>query len=324
MYKEAKIVIGVLVALIVIGLIYAFRHALPSMPSFGNDEPPPIEGPEQPTPDQSQPAVTAQHDPAIMQKIKLAEDMLAKDEVLKARDIAENVLLADSVTLYDEMWLQAADVISKANTIFLFSDRRCPEKERYVVQSGDSLAKIASKFNTTVNAIQRSNGLDQTNPTIFPKQSFYIYKGDWQIRVIKEKFLLVLTNGPERVVKTYLIAIGRNDRTPTGTFQITDKQVEPDWWQPGRIVKYGDPENVLGTRWMGIDPIAEEGTDGTLNGFGIHGTWEPDSIGSSASLGCVRMRNEQVEDLFDIVPYKTRVVIQERAQPEDETTDTPE
>jgi lipoprotein-anchoring transpeptidase ErfK/SrfK len=263
------------------------------------------------------------HDPAILQKIKLAESHLAKNDYAKARDIAENVLLAESVRLYDEMWLQAADVISKANTVFLFSDIRCPEKVRYVVQSGDSLARIAAKFNTTVNALQRSNGLDPTNPTIYPKQSFYIYHGDWQIRVVKEKYLLVVTNG-DRVVKTYLVAIGRNDRTPTGSFSIIDKQVEPDWWQPGRIIKYGEPENVLGTRWMGIQPIAEEGTDGSLSGFGIHGTWEPDSIGSSASLGCVRMRNEQIEDLFDIVPYKTRVVIQEHAEPELESEETPE
>ncbi|MFT5127929.1 MAG: lipoprotein-anchoring transpeptidase ErfK/SrfK [Rhodothermales bacterium] len=320
MYKEAKIAIGVAIALIVAGMIYAFRDALPSMPSFGSDDPPPVAAPDDQT---GGSPVGPKHDPAILQKIQLAEDLLAKKEYLNARSIAENVLLAESVGLYDEMWLQAADVISKVNTVFLFSDVRCPEKERYVVQSGDSLARIANKFNTTVNALQRSNGLDATNPTIYPKQSFYIYKGDWQIRVIKENYLLVVTNG-DRVVKTYLVAIGRNDRTPTGTFTITDKQVEPDWWQPGRIVKYGDPENVLGTRWMSIEPVAEEGTDGTLSGFGIHGTWEPDSIGSSASLGCVRMRNEQVEDLFDIVPYKTRVIIQERANPEAASEETPE
>ena len=322
MYKEAKILIGVVVALIVFGLIYAFRDSLPSMPSMGGDEEPGVETPV--TPPDNTPAVAApQHDPAIMQKIKLAEDMLAKDDPLKARDLAENVLLAESVELYDEMWLQAADVISKANTIFLFSERRCPEKERYVVQSGDSLARIAGNYNTTVNAIQRSNGLDATNPTIFPKQSFYIYRGDWRITVIKEKYLLVLRNG-DRVVKTYLIAIGRNDRTPTGVFTITDKQVEPAWWLPNRKIPYGDPENVLGTRWMGITPVAGTGTDTTLSGFGIHGTWEPDSIGSSASLGCVRMRNEQVEDLYDIVPYKTKVFIQERAETEGESEAAPE
>jgi lipoprotein-anchoring transpeptidase ErfK/SrfK len=49
----------------------------------------------------------------------------------------------------------------------------------------------------------------------------------------------------------------------------------------------------------------------SLKGFGIHGTWERNSIGSQSSAGCVRMFNEDVEELFDIVPRKSRVTIEE-------------
>jgi lipoprotein-anchoring transpeptidase ErfK/SrfK len=51
---------------------------------------------------------------------------------------------------------------------------------------------------------------------------------------------------------------------------------------------------------MAIRPTGT--TDPTLRGFGIHGTWDPDSIGTAASLGCVRMRNEEVEELYDFIP----------------------
>jgi lipoprotein-anchoring transpeptidase ErfK/SrfK len=51
--------------------------------------------------------------------------------------------------------------------------------------------------------------------------------------------------------------------------------------------------NPLGTRWI---PIEGAGKD-----YGIHGTWEPDSIGKESSKGCIRMRNEDVQWLFDLI-----------------------
>jgi lipoprotein-anchoring transpeptidase ErfK/SrfK len=51
---------------------------------------------------------------------------------------------------------------------------------------------------------------------------------------------------------------------------------------------------------MAIRPTGE--TDPTLRGFGIHGTWDANSIGTNASLGCVRMRNAEVEELYDFIP----------------------
>ena len=59
------------------------------------------------------------------------------------------------------------------------------------------------------------------------------------------------------------------------------------------------PENVLGTRWMGFD----------IPGYGIHGTVEPKAIGQQVTAGCVRMLNEQVEELYSILPVGTEVVI---------------
>jgi lipoprotein-anchoring transpeptidase ErfK/SrfK len=48
-----------------------------------------------------------------------------------------------------------------------------------------------------------------------------------------------------------------------------------------------------------------------LTGFGIHGTWQRDSIGKQSSAGCIRMLNEDVEELFDLVPRKISVTITE-------------
>ena len=94
-----------------------------------------------------------------------------------------------------------------------------------------------------------------------------------------------------RVVKIYPIAVGKTSTpSPNGSFHIVSRVVKPTWYQPGKVVGPG-PANPLGTRWMGLG----------YKGYGIHGTNRPRSIGRAASHGCIRMRNQDVEDLFERV-----------------------
>jgi lipoprotein-anchoring transpeptidase ErfK/SrfK len=75
---------------------------------------------------------------------------------------------------------------------------------------------------------------------------------------------------------------------------------DPTWYAPGgKIIPPGDPRNILGSRWLGLDKP----------GYGIHGTTEPSSIGRSVTAGCVRMLNKDVEELFVILPVGTEVAI---------------
>ena len=105
----------------------------------------------------------------------------------------------------------------------------------------------------------------------------------------------------DELYRIYTVGIGRENRTPTGAFLITGLTEEPAWYRnDGQIIPYGDKNNLLGTRWLKLTPT--EDTDPTLEGYGIHGTWDPDSCGTSCSDGCVRMRNEDVEELFDFIP----------------------
>lgn len=103
------------------------------------------------------------------------------------------------------------------------------------------------------------------------------------------------------VVKSYRIAIGTPDSpTPTGKWKIHEIRKNPVWYVPASIreemaaknkpvvetVKPG-PDNPLGTRFIRIGETS----------VGFHGTIRPDSIGRAASHGCMRMKNEDVEDL---------------------------
>ena len=106
---------------------------------------------------------------------------------------------------------------------------------------------------------------------------------------IPDRKIVLIEEG--QVVKTYPIAVGKQSTpSPNGSFHIASRVVKPTWYQPGKMVGPG-PANPLGTRWMGLG----------FKGYGIHGTNMPNSIGKAASHGCIRMRNHDVEELFELV-----------------------
>ncbi|MFX3635484.1 MAG: L,D-transpeptidase [Candidatus Pristimantibacillus sp.] len=88
------------------------------------------------------------------------------------------------------------------------------------------------------------------------------------------------------VVRSFPVGIGRMvTATPTGEFTIINKQAQP-----------GGP---FGAFWMGLSKPH----------YGIHGTNDPSSIGHLVSRGCIRMYNEDVITLSQLVPIGTRVTI---------------
>lgn len=100
----------------------------------------------------------------------------------------------------------------------------------------------------------------------------------------------------EVLQKSYAVSIGRKDwETPIGIFQVTYKQKNPTWQHPisGEIVPPG-PDNPLGAAWIGF--WVNEGHQ-----IGFHGTVEGAKIGEAISHGCVRMHNEDILELFDLV-----------------------
>ncbi|MCA1809609.1 MAG: L,D-transpeptidase family protein [Lentisphaerae bacterium] len=198
------------------------------------------------------------------------------------------------------------DLVGEINRDLVFTPAAMPEKIDYVVQPGDALGKIARRYDTTVELIQRGNQL----------RGDLIRPGD-RLRVFNVPFSVVLDKGRNELLvfaqdsffKRYRVGTGKHGTTPAGIFVIGDKIVEPPWWRPdGKVVPFGDEENVLGTRWMSLTPV--EGTD-PVRGYGIHGTWEPETIGHQASAGCVRLLNDDVEELYALLPVGTRVVIRE-------------
>ncbi|MTI61436.1 MAG: hypothetical protein FH762_15905 [Firmicutes bacterium] len=91
-----------------------------------------------------------------------------------------------------------------------------------------------------------------------------------------------------KVLKKYPVAIGKpTTKSPIGEWAIIGKS---KGWGGG-----------FGTRWLGLNV--------PWGIYGIHGTNKPGSIGRAASHGCIRMYNHHVEELYELVPVKTRVEI---------------
>ena len=197
---------------------------------------------------------------------------------------------------------KAMDVLRPFLNRHVFSKRFSPLVETYTVKPGDSLNKIARARGTTEEAIQR---LNQVRGTIIqPGQRLILLPGKPRIYVKKSEFRLWLML-EDRVLLEFQVGLGRDNSTPASVFVIKDRQRDPIWYRPGEPpIPYGDPRNILGSRWLGF-----KNTD--LVGFGIHGTTEPSSIGKEASSGCIRLRNDDVEVLWDLVPAGTEVEIRE-------------
>lgn len=106
---------------------------------------------------------------------------------------------------------------------------------------------------------------------------------------LTDRKLAVLEDGA--VVKIYDTAVGAaKSPSPVGIFQVVNRIALPTYYAPRKAIPPGK-KNPLGTRWIGL----------SLKGFGIHGTNVPKSIGRAASHGCIRLRNDDVEELFERV-----------------------
>jgi lipoprotein-anchoring transpeptidase ErfK/SrfK len=93
-----------------------------------------------------------------------------------------------------------------------------------------------------------------------------------------------------------------NELTPEGEFTIVVKAENPYYRK--KDIEGGAKENPLGTRWMGFDA---EGTDGRI--YGVHGNNRPESIGHYVTQGCIRMKNEEIEALFKLIPIGTKIKV---------------
>ena len=122
---------------------------------------------------------------------------------------------------------------------------------------------------------------------MFYQQPFYLSRPVYSITINRRLHKLILYRS-NIVFKSYPVAVGKaSTPTPEGTFRIVNRAINP-----------GGP---FGARWLGLN--APNGD------YGIHGTNNPSSIGKDVSNGCIRMFNDQVIELSNLVSIGTVVKI---------------
>jgi lipoprotein-anchoring transpeptidase ErfK/SrfK len=124
----------------------------------------------------------------------------------------------------------------------------------------------------------------------------------------KERRLYYVTGSGQAI--SYPVGVGRVGKQWAGTSYISGKYTHPAWSPPAevrrdkpylpQVIPGGSPGNPMGVAAM------------TLGGgeYAIHGTNQPGSIGHFVSYGCIRMLNEDIQDLYSRVSVGTRVVVE--------------
>ncbi len=151
----------------------------------------------------------------------------------------------------------------------------------------------------------------KTGPAPRPGKSVPSWQRPYWIRVSKGDYTLSLYRGKD-LVKTYSVAVGQNPgnkraigdhRTPVGDFRVVSIEDASKWKHD-----FGDGKGKIagayGPWFIRLDA-------GGWKGIGIHGTHDPDSRGTMATEGCIRLSNEEISDLRRYAHRNMRVVIEE-------------
>jgi lipoprotein-anchoring transpeptidase ErfK/SrfK len=142
---------------------------------------------------------------------------------------------------------------------------------------------------------------------------------------IRDQLLTVRED--ETPIRTYSVSTSRfgvgteqgSFKTPIGRFRVAEK-IGGDMpagtiFQSRVPLEAGDPlpltEDLVMSRILWLDGVDEHNANTRERFIYIHGTKHEDKIGSPASCGCIRMRNADIVELFDLVDHDMPVIIEE-------------
>ena len=235
-----------------------------------------------------------------------------KGNIIAARDTLNTVLSMPLTTEYRKSVKARLNELAKK---WLFGKDVLPGDtmtEYYRVHPGEALSNIGKKFNVPHEIIMQINGIKDPK-RLQAGQRIKVIKGPFHVKICRSQFVMDLYLGNKMFVKSYGVGLGAKDQeTPVGKWRLErgGKLIEPDWTHPdtNRIIRAGDPEYPLGSRWIGIEGLDENTRLRT--GFALHGTKDPASIGKRSSRGCVRLFNGDAIEVYNLlVPVQSEVLI---------------
>ena len=173
----------------------------------------------------------------------------------------------------------------------------------YEVQRGDLLSNVARRYKVPYESLMMINGIKDAR-RLRAGDKIKIINGPFHAIVYRSTFTMDLYLGSKTYVKTYKVGLGKAGKeTPTGKWRVKvdGKLIKPDWTDPetGRRYIADDPDYPLGSCWISLEGL--EGNAKGRTGFAIHGTKDPQTIGTRSSLGCIRLHNGQATEVFNLL-----------------------
>jgi LysM repeat protein len=231
--------------------------------------------------------------------------------VIEARDRLNKML---SMTTSEEQLSFVKKQLSALSEKWLFSRAVFPDDQlcaRYKVEPGDSLEAIGRRFNIPYRILMRINNIGDPK-ALRAGEMIKVINGPFHCKVYRSTFTMDLYLR-DTFVRSFTVGLGKPGReTPTGRWMVKGKLLSPTWTDPdtGKTYEAQDPDYPLGARW-----IALEGLDGDAKGrtgFAIHGTKYPEQLGVAGSRGCIRLYNEDVKLIYDLLrPGVSQAVVVE-------------
>ena len=200
------------------------------------------------------------------------------------------------------------------NNGWLFSDIHYPGDtltNEYTVRPGETLEGIGKKFKVPYEVLMTINNIKDAK-SLQAGEEIKVINGPFHAIIHRNDFTMDLYLGNNTFVKTYMIGLGSvGQETPTGRWRAKEggKLISPTWTdQLGKTHSADDPDYPLGSRWIGLDGL--DGDAEGRTGFALHGTKDPESIGTHSSQGCIRLYNGEIIEVYNLMmPGHSEVLI---------------
>ena len=233
-------------------------------------------------------------------------EMLDQGKPVEGRALLSNLLVDYARDLSPDDAHAIREALTRINQDLVFSAHVVagdPLVEQYTVQFGDVLTRIVPKYQVPYPAIELINNVKADR--IRAEQKLKMIRGPFGVVVHKADYRLDLflndPAGKPVYIRSFSIGLGEGNSTPDGAWLVAGKTTKPSWTNPrtGQMVGPDDPNNPLGGYWIHLK--GADAQTANLDGYGIHGTNQPESVGKQMSMGCIRLLPDDIALLYKLL-----------------------